>query len=79
MISYSYLKTSGAAKGYEDVLQGYTARSRQQSLDRRSGADRDPDVKSSVLKKEKEPSQKVSSSASENSKPPAVPKRKRDK
>jgi len=35
------LEEIGAAKGYEDILLGYTARSRQQSLDRRPGREDD--------------------------------------
>ena len=52
------------------MLQGYTARSRQQSLDRRDGAaeDRKQSKKETVAK----------TSANEKSKPPAVPKRKKN-
>ena len=31
----------GAAKGYEEILMGYTARSRQQSMDRRPDREED--------------------------------------
>ena len=31
----------GAAKGYEEILMGYTARSRQQSMDRRQEREED--------------------------------------
>jgi len=76
----------GAAKGYEDILLGYTARSRQQSLDRRN-LNQDDERKVSVntssehqgrSKSRKEQSQSVAGQAENIQRPPAAPRRKRE-
>ena len=61
---------SGTAKGYEDILQGYHARSRQQSLDRRGGAEQERKIPEKIEKK---------ATTSDVSKPPTAPRRKREK
>jgi len=92
--SVTPLEDIGAARGYDDILLGYTARSRQQSLDRRSGSvedgKRDPEANGPSggqrrsRRQEKEvPSPKIEPTAvglEENlRKPPTAPRRKRDK
>ena len=66
---------SGAAKGYEEELLGYHARSRQQSLDRRAGGgaeqEKIPEKKESVAGNR--------GSRSDVKKPPTAPRRKREK
>jgi len=71
--SVTPLETLGASKGYEEELLGYTARSRQQSLDRRQGAE-----KEKKLPERKAQEQKVEVD-DKIKKPPAPPRRKREK
>ena len=84
----------GAARGYEEILMGYTARSRQQSMDRRP--DREEDRKkipsgrpqSEHHRRSRKPNQdapmvKIEPAVVELEdslrKPPTVPRRKREK
>merc|ERR1719369_1303630 len=83
------LEDLGAAKGYEEILMGYTARSRQQSMDRR--AEREDDGKqpggsptehqSRMRKNQQEAAVKIEPSAVNVEemlrKPPTAPRRKR--
>ena len=82
----------GAARGYdEELLGGFLARSRQQSLDRRGGdkqeKEREASTKEAAKASTKEAA-KVSDKEAEadkppmekkGKKPPAAPRRKRDK
>ena len=61
---------TGTAKGYEEILQGYNARSRQQSVDRRGETDHERKIPEKNEKKV---------TKSDVSKPPAAPRRKREK
>ena len=67
---------SGAAKGYEEELLGYHARSRQQSLDRRAGGGAEQEKK---IPEKKESVAGNRGSRSEVKKPPTAPRRKREK
>ena len=84
----------GAARGYdEELLGGFLARSRQQSLDRRGGGDKqEKEREASTKEKEREASTKEAAKVSDKEaeadkpptekkgkKPPAAPRRKRDK
>ena len=65
---------SGASKGYEEELLGYTARSRQQSLDRRSAST--AERKQSTKPSQEAPEVKKNDSTEERKRPPTAPRRK---
>ena len=81
----------GAARGYdEELLGGFLARSRQQSLDRRGGGDKQEKEREASTKeaakicdKEAEADKEVEAdkppTEKKGKKPPAAPRRKRDK
>ena len=70
---------SGATKGYEEELLGYTARSRQQSLDRKV-ADVKKENKKSMVDRDNEQAdvtnKEMSKKRSEIRKPPTAPRKK---
>ena len=68
----------GAAKGYEEELLGYTARSRQQSLDRRAGAEREQE-KRVHERKMTQKTEGEEGKRSEVKKPPTAPRKRKDK
>ena len=83
----------GAARGYdEELLGGFLARSRQQSLDRRGGGDKQEKEREASTKEAAKASTKEAAKVSDKEaeadkpptekkgkKPPAAPRRKRDK
>ena len=75
----------GAARGYdEELLGGFLARSRQQSLDRRGGGDkqekeREASTKEAAKVSDKEAEADKPPTEKKGKKPPAAPRRKRDK
>ena len=68
---------AGASKGYEEELLGYSARSRQQSLDRRSAST--AERKAPSKPSQEAPEQKKTEATEERGRPPTAPRRKRDK
>ena len=68
---------AGASKGYEEELLGYSARSRQQSLDRRSTTTAERKQPSKPSQEASE--QKKNESTEERKRPPTAPRRKREK
>ena len=75
-----YFFHAGASKGYEEELLGYTARSRQQSLDRRSTCSANTAERKQAGKPSMEtPELKKTASTEERKKPPTAPRRKREK